>query len=191
MDPKLAGQTAIVTGGASGIGRATAKLLIAEGVKVIIADMQEEKGNEVVFDIKSNGGEALFVQVNVASKDDAAKMMGAALAAYGQVDMLFNIAGPGAVGGQLDTEENEWDRQMNGHLKGVFNCTKAVLPHGRTQKRQNCEHGFFCRARALDGIPAYCAAFGGIIAYTKCGEMGCPLTISISIRYRRAIFLLP
>ncbi len=94
--------------------------------------------------------------------------MSAALAAYGQVDMLFNIAGPGAVGGQLDTEENEWDRQMNGHLKGVFNCTKAVLPHMVERKSGKIVNmGSFAAHGALDGIPAYCAAFGGIIAYTK------------------------
>ena len=168
MDTKLTGKLAIVTGGASGIGRAIAKLLVAEGARVIIADIQEEKGNEVVFDIKSTGGEAFFQQVNTAARDEVQRAIENILSTHGQVDALFNIAGPGAVGGQLDTAESEFDRQMNGHLKGVFNCTQAVWPHMRAQKSGKIVNmGSFAAYGALDGIPAYCAAFGGIIAYTK------------------------
>lgn len=182
MDLKLTGKIAIVTGGASGIGRAVAKLIIAEGAKVVIADLQAEKGEDVVKDIKSSGGEAIFVQGNVASKEDADKMVATATATYGQVDILFNIAGPGATGGQLDTEESEFDRQINGHLKGVFNCTKAVLPQMIERKSGKIVNmGSFAAYGTLDGIPAYCAAFGGIISYTKSvARYAAPFNININ-----------
>jgi NAD(P)-dependent dehydrogenase (short-subunit alcohol dehydrogenase family) len=168
MDLKLAQKVAIVTGGASGIGRSVAKLLVAEGVKVVIADLQEEKGKEVVFDIKSGGGEAAFIRVNTSSHDDVKRLVETTLSDYGQLDALFNIAGPGAVGGQLDTDEEEFNKQINGHLRGVFQCTQAVLPHMMERKSGKIVNiGSFAAFGALDSIPAYCAAFGGIVSYTK------------------------
>jgi NAD(P)-dependent dehydrogenase (short-subunit alcohol dehydrogenase family) len=168
MDLKLKDKVAIVTGAASGMGRAIARMLVSEGVKVMIADLQEEKGNEVVYDIKQSGGEATFSNTNTSVRDDVNKMVASALSAYGQIDMLFNVAGPGAVGGQLDTDENEFNRQINGHLKGVFNCTQAVLPSMIEKKSGKIVNmASFAGHGVLDSIPAYSAAFGGILAYTK------------------------
>lgn len=167
MDLQLAQKTAIVTGGASGIGRSIARLLVAEGARVVIADLQEEKGAEVVFDIKSNGGDAVFIHTNTAVREDVKSLVETTLKDYGGIDALFNIAGPGAVGGQLDTDDNEFNKQINGHLKGVMLCTQAVLPHMIEKKSGKIVNmGSFAAFGALDGIPAYCAAFGGIIAYT-------------------------
>jgi len=156
--------------------------MVAEGAKVVIADLQEEKGREVVFDIKSSGGEAVFLRSNTSVEEEVQKLVNDTLSSYGQIDILFNIAGPGAVGGQLDTEGIEFDRQMNGHLKGVFNCTKAVLPH-MIERRYGkiINMGSFAAYGALDGIPAYCAAFGGIISYTKsAGRFAAPYNININ-----------
>lgn len=182
MDLKLKGKVAIVTGGASGIGRAIVKIMAAEGARIVIADIQEEKGNEVVFDIKSGAGEALFVKTNTASKEDVQKMVQTTLDTFGQLDILFNIAGPGAMGGQLDTDENEFNRQINGHLKGAFLCTQAVLPH-MTERRYGkiVNIGSFAAHGVMDDIPAYCAAFGAVDAYTKnVGRWAAPYNINVN-----------
>ena len=182
MDYKLKDKVAIITGGASGIGRSVAKMMVAEGARIVIADMQEEKGNEVVFDIRSGGNEALFVQTNVSAREEVQKMVQTTLSQFGQVDILFNIAGPGAVGSQLDTDDNEFNRQINGHLRGVFLCTQAVLPPMIEKKYGKIVNiSSFAAHGVLDSIPAYCAAFGGISAYTKnVGRWAAPYNININ-----------
>ena len=156
--------------------------MVAEGARVVIADLQEEKGKEVVFDIKAGGYDALFIQANVSLKEDVQKMVQTTLDQFGQVDILFNIAGPGAQGSQLDSDENEFNRQINGHLKGVFFCTQAVLPTMIEKKYGKIVNmGSFAAHGILDSIPAYCAAFGGIDAYTKnVGRWAAPYNININ-----------
>ena len=174
MDLKLKDKVAIVTGGASGIGRAIVRMMIAEGAKVIIADIQEEKGKEFP--------DALFIKTNITSREDVQKMVQTTLDTFGQLDILFNIAGPGATGGQLDTDENEFNRQINGHLKGAFFCTQAVLPHMTERKYGKIINiGSFAAHGIMDDIPAYCAAFGGVAAYTKnVGRWAAPFNININ-----------
>jgi NAD(P)-dependent dehydrogenase (short-subunit alcohol dehydrogenase family) len=182
MDLKLKDKVAIVTGGASGIGRAVVKMLVAEGARIVVADLQEEQGRELVSGIKSGGNDALFVATNVSSKEAVQKMVQTALDQFGRVDILFNIAGPGAKGSQLDSDENEFNRQVNGHLKGVFFCTQAVLPTMIEKKYGKIINmGSFAAHGTLDSIPAYCAAFGGIDAYTKnVGRWAAPYNININ-----------
>lgn len=163
MDLKLAGKAALVTGAASGIGRAVARILAAEGVRVMIGDLQEEKGAEVAAEIKGRS-----LRMNTSVKSEVERAVQDTLTAFGQIDILCNIAGPGAVGGQLDTTEEEFQRQINGHLKGAFLCTQAVLPHMMERKSGKIVNiGSFAGHGVLDSIPAYCASFGGVIAYTK------------------------
>ena len=168
MDLKLRDKVAVVTGGASGIGRAVVRMLVAEGVKVAIGDLQEEKGNEVVYDIRQGGGEALFVRMNTSVREDVQKMIQSTQEQFGPIDILFNIAGPGAVGSHLDTTEDEFNRQISGHLKGMMFCTQAVLA-GMVERKSGkiINIGSFAAHGAVESIPAYCAAFGGVIAYSK------------------------
>jgi NAD(P)-dependent dehydrogenase (short-subunit alcohol dehydrogenase family) len=182
MDLKLKDKVAIVTGGASGIGRAVVRMMMAEGAKIVIADIQEEKGNEVVFDIKSAGGDALFIKTNTSLQEDVQKMVQTTLDTYGQLDILFNIAGPGAMGSQLDTDENEFNRQINGHLKNTFFCTQAVLPHMTGRRYGKIVNiGSFAAHGVMDSIPAYCAAFGGVDAYTKnVARWAAPFNVNIN-----------
>lgn len=182
MDLKLNDKVAIITGGASGIGRAVVKMMIAEGAKVVIADIQEEKGNEVVFDIKAGGADALFIKTNTADRAEVDQMVKTTLDAFGRIDILFNIAGPGAVGSQLDTDENEFNRQINGHLKGLFFCTQAVLPQMTERKYGKIVNiGSFAAHGVMDSIPAYCAAFGGVDAYTKnVARWAAPFNVNIN-----------
>ncbi len=182
MDLALAGKVAIVTGGASGIGSAVGGMLAEEGVKVVVADIQDDKGTARALEIQQRGGTALFVHTNVSSRAEVKAMVARSLQAYSQIDILCNIAGPGAQAGQLETTEEELDRQIDGHLKGVFMCTQEVLPHMmRRRYGKIISMGSFTAYGATDSIPAYCAAFGGVLAYSKSvARFAAPYNINVN-----------
>src|SRR5215472_4371497 len=124
---RLQDKVAIVTGAASGMGAATARLFASEGAKVVVADVLEVEGNRVADSIKSNRGEARFQRLDVASEPDWAAAVAATLAAYGKIDILINNAGvSGSDPDRLSLET--WDRQMSINAKGVFLGMRAVIP---------------------------------------------------------------
>jgi NAD(P)-dependent dehydrogenase (short-subunit alcohol dehydrogenase family) len=125
---RLKDKVALVTGGASGIGRATAELFAREGARVTVADYSTE-GRDTVQAIQAAGGEAIFVQVDVANSGQVAKMVEAALLAYGRIDILFNGAGVLYYGTVLETDEQAWNRVLSINLTGTYLCCRAVLPH--------------------------------------------------------------
>jgi len=126
---RLEGKVAIITGGGSGIGRATARLFAQEGAKVVVADYQAESGREAVQAIKDAGGDALFVEVDVSNPAQVQHLVQTALDAYGGVDILFNNAGVLLFGTILETQEEAWNRLMSINLTGVYLCSRAVIPH--------------------------------------------------------------
>ncbi len=126
---RLEGKVAIVTGGGTGIGRATAGLFSREGARVVVADYNADTGRETVQAITDVGGEALFVEVDVSDSAQVQRLVQSTLDAYGRINILFNNAGVLLFGTVLDTDEEAWNRLMSINLTGVFLCTKAVLPH--------------------------------------------------------------
>jgi meso-butanediol dehydrogenase/(S,S)-butanediol dehydrogenase/diacetyl reductase len=126
---RLAGKVAIITGGGSGIGRATAQLFTREGAKVVVADYNAEAGENTVQAIQDSGGEAIFVKVDVSDAEQVQHMVQTALEAYGGIDILFNNAGILLFGTILNTDPKDWNRLMSINLNGVFLCSKAVIPH--------------------------------------------------------------
>ena len=182
MNLELAGKVAIVTGGASGIGAAIGRMLADEGATVVIADIQDEKGAASVEAIQQRGGTSCYVHANVSNRTEVQALVAKTLEAHGQIDILCNIAGPGAHTGQLDTTEAEFDRQIAGHLKGVFHCTQEVLPHMMERRYGKIVSiGSFTAYGVLGTIPAYCAAFGGIIAYSKSvARFAAPFNINVN-----------
>lgn len=126
---RLEGRVALVTGGASGIGRATCQLLAARGAAVTIADVQAEKARELEAEIGARGGRGRAVAVDVSRGADVQRAMDETIAAFGRLDILVNDAG--IVGQRGPTEalpEAEWDRVLEVNLKGTFLCCRAAFP---------------------------------------------------------------
>jgi len=167
---RLEGKIAIVTGGGSGIGRATAELFARKGARVVVAEYDAETGRDTVESIQGSGGTAMFVQVDVSKSGQVAQMVEKTIDAYGRIDILFNNAGVLAFGTVLGTDEAVWDRVMDINLKGVYLCSKYVIPHmiaagGGSIVNMSSSTG------AHDGngnTVAYVASKGGVTLLTKC-----------------------
>ncbi len=168
---QIKGWVAIVTGGASGIGRQTALRLAREGAKVAIVDINLDGANKVVEEIKALGGEALALEVDITNLDEAHKMAKAVLDKFGQVDILANIAGgafPSKMGSFAQSNREIWDLNINLNLFGTFNCTHAIVNHMIKRRKGRIVNiasvaGMVGQATTAD----YAAAKGGIIAFTK------------------------
>ena len=124
---RLENKVALVTGGASGIGRATAELFAHEGARVAVADNTD--GRNTVQAIQTAGGEAIFVSVDVSDSGQVARMVETTLQAYSRIDILFNGAGILYYGTVLETDEQAWNRVISINLTGTYLCCRAVLPH--------------------------------------------------------------
>src|SRR5271166_3324643 len=128
MAGRLESKTALITGGASGIGRAAAMVFAREGARVAVADMQREGGEETVKAIRQAGGQAVFVRCDVSSNEDVRGAIDAVVKAYGRLDCAFNNAGIIAPIGKLADETEEWfDRTIAVNLKGVWFCMKYEI----------------------------------------------------------------
>jgi NAD(P)-dependent dehydrogenase (short-subunit alcohol dehydrogenase family) len=181
VDLSLDGKVAIVTGAASGFGRAVATTLAAEGARVAGADINEAG---VVATMKELGGACRGYGLDVTSRDNWSELVRSVEADLGPVDILCNIAGPapGPVSGHLDTDDDEWSRQIDGHLSGVFRGCQSVLP-GMMERRYGkivnmCS---FTAHGTVANIPGYDAAFGGILAYTKdLARFAAPYNINVN-----------
>lgn len=126
---RLDGKVAIITGGASGIGRASAMLFAREGARVAVADVDRDGGEAVAAAITSEGGAAAFIPCDVIDAGDTVRLARATVDRYRQIDILFNNAGIAGVGSVEETDERLWDRVMAVNVKGMFLVTKAVAPY--------------------------------------------------------------
>ena len=129
MANRLDGKVAIVTGGNSGIGEATAHLFAREGARVAIMARREEEGQRVQDAIAGEGGEATFIACDVSDVDSVESAVAEVAKKYGAIHVLFNNAGGGG-GGKFPTESNEeWSRVISVNLTGTFYVSRAVWPH--------------------------------------------------------------
>ena len=128
---KLSGKVAVVTGAASGIGRASAILFAREGARVTVADIDARRGEQTVAEISANSGEAAFAQVDVAKEIEVRRVVEDTVARWGKIDILFNNAGVVLVKPLEEMTEEEWDRVMAINVKAAFFAVKHVVPHMR------------------------------------------------------------
>jgi NAD(P)-dependent dehydrogenase (short-subunit alcohol dehydrogenase family) len=164
----LPNKVALITGGASGIGRATAQVFAREGAKVAIADMDTIQGEEVAHQICTSGGEAIFVQTDVSKASDIETLVQKTVDTFGQLDCAFNNAGIFGRSALLaDFTEDDWDQLININLKGVWLCMKYEIPH--MLKRG----GAIVNASSVSGLvgskssPLYAASKHGVTGLTR------------------------
>jgi NAD(P)-dependent dehydrogenase (short-subunit alcohol dehydrogenase family) len=165
---RLANQSALITGGTSGIGEATALLFAREGAQVTVTGRDEGRGQRAVKTIEKNGGRAIFVRTDVRKAADCQNAVAETVRAFGCVDILFNNAGVFYPHDALECSEEEWDEQIDVNLKGVFLMSKAALPGMVAQGRGviiNNSSGWGIVGG--DKAVAYCASKGGVVLMTK------------------------
>jgi 3-oxoacyl-[acyl-carrier protein] reductase len=165
---KLNGRVSIITGGNSGIGKATALLFAREGSKVVIAGRNASKGREVVEAIRKSQGEAIFVKTDVSKSPDVKSLVETAVEKFGRIDILFNNAALSPVGTVLDTSEKEWSDVIGTNLTGTFLCTRYVLPHMiKRKKGVIINTGSINSLVAMKKEAAYDASKGGVLMLTR------------------------
>jgi NAD(P)-dependent dehydrogenase (short-subunit alcohol dehydrogenase family) len=165
---RLANKVAIITGAASGMGAATARLFAREGAKVVLSDLLETEGQEVTGSIAAAGGEARCWRHDVASEADWDAVVAGTLAAYGAIDILINNAGvSGSDPDRLSMAT--WDRQMSINAKGVFLGMRATIP-----VMQKAQKGAIVNISSISGVTGqtfvhmgYNAAKGAVRTMTK------------------------
>ena len=164
----LQDKVAIVTGGASGFGEAIARVFAKEGAKVVIVDIDPVKGERVTEDLRKMSWQAIFIKADVSNSTDVQNMVRRTIEEYGQIDILCNNAGVYERALVVDLTEDLWERIININLKGVFLCSKYVLPH--MMKR---DKGVIINIASAGGLfpsvaeAAYGASKAGVIALTK------------------------
>ena len=162
-------KVAIVTGGSKGIGAATARAFAAHGARVVVADTDEARGQDVVASIGSDGGTALFVPTDVADADSVEAMVSTTVDRFGRLDHAFNNAGiEGDPAPLEDCARANWDRTLAINLTGVFLCMQAEIPHMLASGG-----GSIVNCASIAGLvgfpdhPAYVASKHGVVGITK------------------------
>lgn len=165
---RLKDKVAIITGAAAGMGAATARIFAREGARLLLTDIDEKDGPAVAADIVRANGDARFEAHDVAQETDWQRIVDAAMAAHGRVDILINNAGvSGSIPDRLDLDM--WDRQMSINARGMFLGIRAVVPIMQKQR-----HGAIVNISSISGVVgqeyvhmAYNAAKGAVRTMTK------------------------
>lgn len=163
----------LVTGGASGIGKATALAFASAGARVVVADIDAREGEATVARIRERKGEALFVRTDVSQSEQVTALVGSTIAAFGRIDCAFNNAGTeGVMASTIECTEENWDRILAVNLKSVWLCMKNELPH---MLRQGS--GSIVNCASIAGLvgfaaaPAYTASKHGVVGLTRAAAL--------------------
>jgi|YelNatPaOPRAMG01_1025707.scaffolds.fasta_scaffold00361_57 NAD(P)-dependent dehydrogenase (short-subunit alcohol dehydrogenase family) len=158
----------IVTGAAKGIGWGCAKIFSQEGAKVVVVDWDDENGQKTAAELRQGGGEAIFIHCDVSNEEQVKAMVDQTIQTFGHIDVLVNNAGVGVYKTLTEASTADWDRALNVNLKGVYLCSKYVIPHMQRQGKGNIinmssVHSF----QTVNGAAPYAASKGGITALTR------------------------
>lgn len=165
---RLKNKVAIITGGAKGIGKATAKTFLKEGAKVVIWDLDTTAGKATAQSFQGDGQECLFMKVNTSDFGEVSEATGKVIAQYGQIDVLINNAGITRDASLKKMTPEQWQQVIDVNLTGVFNCTKVVSEHMVEQGS-----GRILNAASVVGLYGnfgqtnYVATKAGVIGMTK------------------------
>lgn len=167
-------RTALITGGASGLGRATALAFAQAGAHVVVADVNDAAGDALCRQIRDGGGDARYVRTDVADQEEVMHLVEAAVSAHGRIDFALNNAG---IGGEQaltgDYSEASWHRVLAINLTGVWYCMKAEIAQMRTQEPLGEHRGVIVNLASIAGLigapylSAYAAAKHGVVGLTK------------------------
>ena len=164
----LEGKVAIVTGGASGIGKASALLLADAGARLAVVDIDNQGGQDVTRQIKGGGGEAIYVPCDVTNASDCQRAVDSTIAEFGGLDVLFNNAGIIRRASVIDTTEAEWDHVMAVNVKSIFLLSKYAIPY-----MVNAGGGVIINTSSGWGLVggnkavSYCASKGAVVNMTR------------------------
>ena len=172
---RVKNKVAIVTGGASGLGKSSAILLAREGAKIVVTDIDEEDGKKVVQQIKANGGEAIFIKQDVSKEDEWKNVIETTLKTFGKLHILANSAGIGLGGTVEEVTLEDWKNLIDVNLNGTFLGTQ----YGIKGMKETGEGGSIINFSSIEGLigdpnlPAYNASKGGVAIFTKSAALHC------------------
>ncbi|WP_019227452.1 glucose 1-dehydrogenase [Sedimentibacter sp. B4] len=172
---RLDNKVAMITGGAMGIGEADALLFSKEGAKVVLTDIDVIQGKKVVDAIRNDGGEAMFIKLNVAREEEWDNAISEAIKTYGKINILVNNAGVSLGKNIEQTTLAEWNNVMDINSKGVFLGTKNAI----IAMKENGENCSIINRSSIDGqvgepdLAAYCASKGAVTILTKAAALHC------------------
>jgi len=165
---RLARKVALITGGTSGIGRATSLLFSREGAKIAVSGRNKDRGQDVMKEITAADGEAVFISTDVRFPDECRRTVEETVEAFGRIDILFNNAGVWFPNTVPDCTEEEWDLTLDVNLKGAFLMSKYTIPTMVAQGGGVVIHnGSGWGVVGGAAAAAYCASKGGIVLLTR------------------------
>lgn len=165
---RFKGRIALITGGATGIGRATAELLAKEGASVMLAGRHPGPLDEAVTVIRAAGGRAEAQATDVAVAAETDRLVRRTVEIFGGLDVLVNNAGTSVVGDLVQLEESDWDRVFGTNVKGIYLLTKAAIPHlARSRNAAIVNVSSQLAFAAVGGFAAYCASKAAVVHLTR------------------------
>lgn len=163
----LTDKVAIITGGGSGFGKATSLLFAQEGAKVAVVDFNLEAAEQVVEEIKSNGGQAIAVKADVSLEVDVKNFVAETVKAFGQIDVLFNNAGIYVPGTVEETDLDGFHKSTRVNLDGVFLGSKYAIPYLKETKGSIINTASAAASIGFPGAVSYAATKGGVVSLTQ------------------------
>lgn len=168
MSKKLQHKIALITGATSGMGAAIAKLFAAEGAKVVVNGRNEDRGNQVVSDIRKNNGEATFVQSDISTEEGNMLLYQKTISAYGGLDVVVANAGFLGLGSITEVPVDTWHETINTNLNSIFYLFRLAIPEMLKKGKGNLiVIGSIAAFKSFPNHPAYCASKGALVPLIK------------------------